>query len=223
AGVAAVGIDLLTAYAPAGIPRLEEVVLDGRVMAFAGMLVAATAVLFGFLPAWRASRSDPQDTLRSATRSATASSGAMRLRSVLVASEVSLSAVLLILAGMLLNSFVRLIRADMGFRAPTVLAVDIGLSGDKYQPETARDRFYRRLFDTLATQPGVEASAIASALPLQGETWIDGVSVSGGASSEAQVNVRFVSGDYFRTLGLPLLAGRTPSESHRRHTRAVVS
>ena len=223
AGVAAVGIDLLTAYAPAGIPRLDEVVLDGRVMAFAGMLVAATAVLFGFLPAWRASRSDPQDTLRSATRSATASSGAMRLRSVLVASEVSLSAVLLILAGMLLNSFVRLIRADKGFRAPTVLAVDIGLAGDKYQPETARDRFYRRLFDTLAEQPGVQSAAIASALPLQGETWIDSVSTNGGATPQAQVNVRFVSGDYFRTMGIPLLAGRTLSESDRGHTRTVIS
>jgi putative ABC transport system permease protein len=147
----------------------------------------------------------------------------MRLRSVLVASEVSLSAVLLILAGMLLNSFVRLIRADKGFRAPTVLAVDIGLAGDKYQPEKARDGFYRRLFDTLATQPGVEASAIASALPLQGETWIDGVSVNGGATPQAQVNVRFVSGDYFRTMGIPLLAGRTLSEGDRGKNRAVIS
>jgi putative ABC transport system permease protein len=147
----------------------------------------------------------------------------MRLRSVLVASEVSLSAVLLILAGMLLNSFVRVIRADKGFRAPTVLAVDIGLSGDKYQPETARDRFYRRLFDTLATQPGVQAAAIASALPLQGETWIDGVSINGGATPQVQVNVRFVSGDYFRTMGIPLLAGRTLSEGDRGQTRAVIS
>ena len=154
-GVAAIGIDLLKAYAPAGIPRLDEVALDGRVLGFAAMLVAAAALLFGFLPAWRASRSDPQDTLRSATRGATASSGAMRLRSVLVASEVGLSAALLILAGMLLNSFVRLIRADKGFRAPTVLAVDIGLSGDKYEPEAARDGFYQRLFATLATEPGV--------------------------------------------------------------------
>ena len=132
-GVATVGVDLLKAYAPSGIPRLDEVALDGRVMASAAMLVAVTALLFGFLPAWRASRSDPQDALRSTTRGATASSGAMRLRSVLVASEVGLSAALLILAGTLLNSFVRLIRSDKGFHAPTVLAVDIGLSGDKYQ------------------------------------------------------------------------------------------
>ena len=223
AGVAAVGIDLLKAYAPAGIPRLDEVALDGRVAGFATMLVAAAALLFGFLPAWRASRSDPQDTLRSATRGMTASSGAMRLRSVLVASEVGLSATLLILAGMLINSFVRLVRADKGFRAPTVLAVDIGLSGDKYQPEAARDGFYRRLFALLATQPGVQAAAISSALPLQGETWIDSVSANGASRPEFSVNVRFVSPDFFRTMGIPLRAGRPLSESDRGHQRAVIS
>ena len=224
AGVAALGIDLLKAYAPAGIPRLDEVALDGRVVVFATMLVAAAALMFGFLPAWRAGRSDPQDALRSAaTRGATASSGAMRLRSVLVAFEVGLSATLLILGGILLNSFVRLVRADKGFRAPTVLAVDIGLSGDKYEPEAARDGFYRRLFATLDTEPGVQAAAISSALPLQGETWIDGVSANGGAGPEFSVNVRFVSPDFFRTMGIPLLAGRSLSESDRSHQRAVIS
>ncbi|SPE39742.1 Permease [Candidatus Sulfopaludibacter sp. SbA3] len=223
AGVAAFGIDILKAYAPAGIPRLDEVVLDGRVSGFASLLVGTAAVLFGFLPAWRASRNDPQDTLRAATRGATASSGAMRLRSILVASEVGLSATLLILAGMLLNSFVRLVRADKGFRAPTVLAVDIGLSGDKYRPDEARDGFYRRLFATLSTQPGVQAAAISSALPLQGETWVDGVSTNGGSSPGFSVNVRFVSSDFFRTMGIPLRAGRPLSEGDRGHQRAVIS
>ncbi|MGO9008830.1 MAG: ABC transporter permease [Bryobacteraceae bacterium] len=223
AGVAAFGIDLLKAYGPAGIPRLDEVALDGRVVVFATMLVAGAALLFGFLPAWRASRTDPQDTLRSATRSATASSSTMRVRGVLVASEVGLSAALLILAGMLLNSFVRLIRADKGFRAPTVLAVDIGLSGDKYEAAAARDGFYRRLFATLSEQPGVQAAAISSALPLQGETWIDTVSTNGGSSPELTVNVRFVSPDYFRTMGIPLRAGRPLSEGDRGQQRVVIS
>jgi putative ABC transport system permease protein len=223
AGIAAVGIDLLKAYGPSGIPRLDEVALDGRVVGFATLLVAAAALLFGFLPAWRASRSNPQDALRSATRGATASSAAMRLRGILVASEVGLSAVLLILAGMLLNSFVRLIRTDKGFRAPTVLAVDIGLSGDKYQPEEARDGFYRRLFAALSTEAGVQAAAISSALPLQGETWIDSASTNGGSSPQFPVNVRFVSPDFFRTMGIALHAGRPLSEGDRGHQRAVIS
>jgi putative ABC transport system permease protein len=222
AGVAAVGIDLLKAYAPADVPRLDEVALDGRVMAFSALLVAATALFFGFLPAWRASRADPQEALRSATRNATASRGGMRLRSALVACEVSLSATLLILAGTLLDSFVRLMQADKGFRAPTVLAVDIGLSGDKYKPDAARDGFYHRLFESLATQPGVQASAIASALPLQGETWIDEASANAG-EKPVQVNVRFVSPDYFRTMGIPLRAGRTLGERDRGRNVAVIS
>ncbi len=215
AGVASAGIDLLKAYAPADIPRLEEVVLGGRVMAFSGVLVTITALSFGFLPAWRVSRSDPQEALRSATRNATVSRGGMRLRSALVACEVGLSATLLILAGTLLHSFVRLMQADKGFRAPTVLAMDVGLSGDKYRQDAARDGFYRRLFESLAAQPGVQAAAIASALPLQGETWIDGVSTSGVEKSEVQVNVRFVSADYFHTMGIPLRAGRTFSDKDR--------
>ena len=222
-GVAALGIDLLKAYAPAGIPRLDEVALDGRVVLFATTLVAAAALLFGFLPAWRAGRSDPQHTLRSATRGATASSAAMRLRGVLVASEVGLSAALLILAGMLINSFVRLIRADKGFRAPTVLAVDIGLSGDRYRPDAARDGFYRGLFAALSNEPGVQSAAISSALPLQGETWIDSASTNGGATPEFPVNVRFVSPGFFRAMGIPLRAGRPLAESDRGHQRAVIS
>ena len=221
--IAAAGVELVKAYAPAGIPRIDELALDGRVLAFAALLVGVTGLLFGLLPAWLASRADPQNALRAGSRGATASSGAMRLRGILVASEVGLSAALLILGGMFLNSFVRLIRADKGFRAPTVLAVDIGLSGDKYQAEAARDGFYQRLFASLATQPGVQASAISSALPLQGETWVDGVSANGGASPEFTVNVRFVSPDFFRTMGIPLVAGRTLSEGDRGHSRAIIS
>jgi len=221
--VAAFGIDLLKAFAPSGIPRLDEVHLDGGVLAFAGGLALLTALLFGFLPAWRAGRANPQHALGSVSRGGTASGRAMRLRSVLVASEVGLSALLLILAGMLLNSFVRLIRADKGFRAPTVLAMDVGLSGDRYKPETARDAFFRRLPERAAAQPGVEAAAVASALPLEGETWIDGVSTEKGAAHEIQVNVRFISADYFRAMGIPLLAGRTLTDADRAYDRTIIS
>jgi putative ABC transport system permease protein len=222
AAVAAVGIALVKAHPPAGIPRLDEVVLDGRVIGFASILAAVTAVVFGSLPAWRASRSHPQDVLRSAIRGGTASAGAMRLRSVLVASEVGLSAGLLILAGTLLNSFVRIIRADKGFHAPTVLAVDIGLPANTYQQEAARDGFYRRLFAAIAAQPGVQSAAISSALPLQGETWVDGISTNVSAP-EFHVNVRFVSSGYFDTMGIPLVAGRSLTESDRGHDRIVIS
>ncbi len=222
--IASVCVSLLTHYGPADIPRLDEVGLDARVLAFAAGLVAVTALLFGFLPAWRVSRGDPQETLRSGIRGGAGSRGATRLRSALVASEVTLGTALLLLAGLLLNSFVRLMRADKGFRAPTVLAVDIGLSGLKYSDKTARDGFYRRVFDTLASAPGVHAAAISSALPLQGETWIDGVSTTAGPHrTEIFVNVRFVSADYFRTMGIPLRAGRTFSDADRERKVTIIS
>ena len=215
--VAAAGVFLLVHNAPVDIPRLNEVRLDGRVVAFAAALIAATALLFGFLPAWRAGGCDPQAALRTGGRGATGSRGGARLRFALVASEVGLSALLLILAGLLMNSYTRLMRADQGFRAPAVLAVDIGISGDRYKDEAARDGFYHRVFESLAAQPGIQASAISSALPLQGETWVDHVALTKEEAEKTgtTVNVRFVSADYFRTLGIPLRAGRTFSENDR--------
>ncbi len=222
--IAAFGIDLLRVYGPRDIPRLEEVALDARVLAFAGLLVALTALCFGLLPAWRVARADPQDTLRAAAWGTTAARAGTRLRSGLVACEVGLSTLLLLLAGLLSNSLFRILRADKGFRAPTVLAVDIGLSGEKYRAEDARDGFYHRLFETLATQPGVESAGIVSALPLKGETWIDGVSATAAARSpEVQVNVRFISADYFRTMGIPLRAGRTFSDDDRGRAVSIIS
>ena len=223
--VAAACVFLLTHSPSVNVPRLDEVRLDGSVAIFAAALVASTALLFGLLPAWRAGGCDPQAALRAGSRGNTGFGHGARLRSTLVASEVGLSALLLILAGLLVNSYVRLIRTDKGFRAPTVLATDIALSGQRYNDDGARDGFYHRLFDNLASEPGVQAYAISSALPLQGETWINGVGTTqqdqeNGAKT---VNVRFVSADYFRTLGIPLRAGRTFSDNDRgRKIKAAV-
>jgi putative ABC transport system permease protein len=226
-GVAAAGIYLLTHRAPVEIPRLDEVRLDGRVLAFAGLMAAFTATLFGFLPAWRATRGDLQLALRSGARGAGGSRASSRLRSTLVACEVGLSGLLLILAGLLTNSFMRLMRADKGFRAPTALAVDIGLAGDAYKEDAQRDGFYKRLLADLASEPGVQSAGISSALPLQGETWVDSASttpITGLRTTGAvMVNVRFVSADYFRTLGISLPAGRTFNENDRRRKVAIIA
>jgi putative ABC transport system permease protein len=219
------GIQMLTHYAPIDIPRLDEVRLDARALGFAGALVAGAALFFGLLPAWRISGADPQAALRSGGRGSTASRGGVRLRSALVACEVGLSTMLLILAGLLMNSFVRLMRADKGFRAPAVLAVDIGLSGSRFKEEAAREGFYRRVFQNLDSQPGVQACAIASALPLQGETWIDNASPNAAAKpgQTVPVNVRFVSFDYFRTMGIPLRDGRSFNDTDRKRQVAIIS
>lgn len=208
------------------IPRLDEVQVDTRVMLFALAATVLTCLLFGLLPAWRGSRADPQQALKAGGRTATESRGGMRLRGALVTAEVALSAVLLICAGLLMNSFVRLMRVDKGFSAPTVLAVDIGIQGPQYENRDNRESFYRRLLDDLSTRPGVQAAAITTALPLQGETWIDSAYLPGMPVSEATeipVNVRFVSADYFRAMGIPIRSGRTFADNDRERAAVLIS
>jgi putative ABC transport system permease protein len=224
-GLAAAGVSLIVHHAPPDIPRLDEVRLDGRVPLFAGVLAALTATLFGLLPAWRSSRGDLQLALRSGARGAAGSRGGSRIRAALVACEVGLSALLLILAGLLTNSFVRVMRADKGFHAPTALAVDIGLAGDEYKDDAQRDAFFKRVLADLSSTPGIQAAGISSALPLQGETWIDSASTTKQTDGfhALPVNVRFVSADYYRALGIPLLEGRSFLDTDRQSKVAIVS
>lgn len=221
--VAFCGVTLLVRAAPANIPRLGEVSIDARALLFGFAATLATSVLFGLLPAWRNSRADPQEALKAGGRSASGSRSGMRLRNALVTVEVALSAALLVGAGLLMNSFVRLMRADKGFDAPSVLAVDVALPPARYDNDR-RNEFYTRLTERLASQPGVSAAGVASVLPLEGEKWIVNASVPGqDPRTGPSTNLRLVSADYFRAMGIPLLAGRTFSPHDRNRKVAVLS
>jgi len=209
--VAAGGLSALIKSAPADIPRLDEVRLDPQVLAFAFIITTITGLLFGLAPAWRAVRTEPQSALKSGGRTGSGSGGAARLRSALVVAEVGLSTVLLVTGALLMSSFLRVMRGEKGFQAPTVLSADVQIPAAKYHDDAQRDAFFRLALDRLAAQPGVVSAAIITALPLQGQTWIDSVSVRGDTRSDWQktsVNIRFISPDYFRAMGIPLRAGR---------------
>jgi putative ABC transport system permease protein len=223
--IAWVAIGFLRSLGLPQIPRLDEVRLDGTVMLFTVGTVFLTAAIFGFLPAWRASRTDPQASLRPGGRGQADSRGGRRLRALLVAGEVALSVMLLCLAGLLTNSFVRLVRADKGFDAPTVLSVNLPLASAKYREDAAAEQFFRRLFDALEREPGIASYGVSSALPLQGETWVDRAArdASGGREAGTPVNTRFISADYFKTLGIPLLAGRTFVDADHGRQVSVIS
>ena len=226
AGLAAAGLGVLVRSAPPDIPRLDEVGLDWRVLLFALAVTAATGLLFGLAPAWRASRIEPHRVLSSGGRSSTTGAHGLRLRSVLVSSEVGLSAVLLITAALLMTSFVRLLRVDKGFRAPSVLAADVAIPWAKYSQDAQRNAFHERVLARLASQPGVLSAAISTALPLQGETWVDSAYVPGDSRApydRPPVNVRFISADYLRTMGIPLRAGRTFADDDRKRKVVVIS
>ncbi len=224
--VAALGLDTLIAFAPGEIPRLEEVRIDGRVLLFALALTVTTSLLFGLLPAWRTAETRGEHLLAAAQRTTTAAAGTLRLRRMFVATQVSLGVMLLITAGLLSGSFARVLQADKGFHAPTVLASEISLPAGKYASVEHVDRFYDRLLEALRAAPGVQTAALASALPLQGEVCVDGAWLPGDSRPPLErpmANVRFISSDYFRTLGIPLLAGRTFNEADRRRQVAVIS
>jgi putative ABC transport system permease protein len=224
--VAAAGLSSLIHIAPADIPRLDEVRLDAQVLLFALGIATITGLLFGLAPAWRAALADPHDALKAGGRAMSGARGGARLRALLVTVQVGLSVVLLFTAGLFMTSFVRLIHADPGFQAPTVLAADVQIARQKYQTKEQRTRFHEQVLARLGTQPGVVSAAVITALPLTGETWVDTVSAPGDNLPELErplVNVRFASAGYFRTMGIPLLAGRTFSESDRKRKVAIIS
>lgn len=222
--VAAGALRLFLRAAPADIPRLDEVRLDGGVVLFALALTALTGLAFGLIPAWRVAGGDPQSVLKS--RGRTLAGGGRRFRTALIVTESGLSAALLILAGLLLSSFSRLLRVEKGFSAPTVLAADVSIPWTKYRDDAPRNAFFERVIATLDASPGVVGSAITSALPLRGEVWVDSIWLAGDSRPEFErptTNVRFVSPGYFRTLGIPLLAGRTFQASDHGRKVAVIS
>jgi putative ABC transport system permease protein len=224
-GVAWAGLGALIASAPADIPRLEEVHLDLRVLLFALGITTLAGLLFGLAPAWHAARTDPQSALKSSGRSSTSGSGGLRLRSALVAAEVGLSGVLLVTGALLMTSFLRIMRSEKGFRAPAVLAAQIQIPRAKYAEDAQSNQFYRRLLERLSGEPGVLSAGIGTQLPLQGETWIDNVSLPGDARptwQQTTTNVRFISPDYLRTMGIPLRQGR-PFNDNDPTTSVIVS
>jgi predicted permease len=217
-------LDLILANAPLNLARLNEVRIDARVLAVACLLSLFSALLFGLLPAWRSSRIDPQEGLRSGGRSATESRRSGRLRTVLVALEVGLSTICLATAGLLLNSFVRLTHVDKGFDTEHLLSVDLFLAQGRY-PDAKRSEFLRRVLDTIAPMPGVTAVGVSNVLPLRGEGSNNLLIAEGTEAAlfdHPIVDMRSVSGDYFHTLGIPLRAGRVFEESDRNRGVAMV-
>jgi predicted permease len=224
--VAWVGLDALIRITPADIPRLDQVRIDGNVLFFALLLTGITTLFCGLLPAFRTARSNAEQVLRAGGRTATTTTIDLRLRNTLVAVEVSLGVALLIMAGLLLSSFVRVMRADRGFHAPTVLAVDIAPSKVKYDTSERTLDFHERLLANVRSAPGVHSAAIVSCLPLQGQNWLSPAWVKGDLRppyERPMPNVRIVSPGYFQIMGIPLLAGRTFDDRDRSQKVAVIS
>lgn len=221
------GLDLLLGLAPADLPRLDEVRLDGRVLGFALVTTIATALISGLIPAWRTARADAADVLRSGdSRTSTGGRAPRRLRQTLTAVEVGVSTVLLAIAGLLVGSFLRVTNVDGGFRGDGVATTSVAIAYAKYSEDDARLGLYTRLLANLAEVPGVASAAVTNALPLQGETWITSMTFVGDTrpwQERPSCNVRFVSDDYFATLGIPLVEGRAFRADDAKQKRVILS
>ena len=212
------GLRVLVALAPAGIPRLAEVSVDTPVLAFTFLVSLATGVLFGAVPALESSRGDVAGTLKSAGgRSDTAAAGRGRWRSALVVSEVALALVLLIGAGLLIESFLRIRGLKSGFDPRNVLTMQMSLSPAKYATTAQTDAFVRQVLRRIETLPAVEVAAAAVSLPLEVGPDMP-ISIQGRPDPEGSLGIgnvlwRSISPAYFRALKIPLLGGRYFTES----------
>ena len=218
-GIAIGGVRALTALLPANFPRAGAIHVDAAVFAFTFAIALATGFLFGLAPALQAARTDLQQTLRESGRSATAGIRHAWLRNALIIGEVALSCLLLIGAGLMLRSFVNMLRTDPGFLPERVLTASVSLPEVKYKQRADVVRFYDRLNTELKALPGVRSAGSASDLPWTG--WDDnlgGFGIEGqDRSDDNQHHARYhvASDDYFETLGIALVRGRffTPHDT----------
>ncbi len=213
--VARWGVDGLVAVAPKNLPRLDEIGIDIRVLAFTMLLCILTAVVFGLGPAVLAVRANPQESLKEGGRSVLGGLRSRRLSSAFVMAEVALSLLLLIGAGLLIRSFQRLTAVNPGFQTENLLTARVTLPGSQYQP-AQRVAFFRQAVERIATLPGVRSASAVSWLPFGGMRSATGFIIEGRpkpAPGERPVtDVRTVLPNYFRTMGIPLLRGRDFTE-----------
>jgi predicted permease len=204
------GTELLLALAPAGIPRLNEVRLDGRVLAISVLTSVAAAVIFGLTPALQVSAARADDALK-LTQRGTVSGGRKRVSQIFVVAEMALAVVLLVGAGLLLRSFIRLTNQPIGFDTGPALVFSLSLPEARYPSTESVTAFHQSVLERLRALPGVEAAGASHALPFSGR---DSVRPFIRADEPADLNdppvseYRLVTPGYFAAMGIPLRRGR---------------
>jgi len=205
------GLDLLLALAANFLPRANEVSLDGRVVGFTLLLSVLTGIVFGLMPALNISKADVQASLKEGGGSGDGPQS-HGLRSLLVVAEVALALVLLVGAGLMIKSFVRLQQTETGLQAQNVLTLSLALPEAKYRAPQTTSAFYAQLLGRIESLPGVETAGAINFLPLQRAGFNDRYLIEGPTppppGQEPVAEQRAITPDYFRVLGIPLVAGR---------------
>jgi len=215
--VAVVGKGLLVQLAAGQLPRAEEVGLDYRVVLFTAGLTIVTGVAFGLIPALRASSPELQQSLREGSRGSTSVTG--RLRNSLVVAEVALAVVLVVGAGLMTRSFVKLLQVDLGFARDHRVAVNFSVSTARHTTPAALRDTYRDMLNRVRTVPGVISAGAVRDLPFRGDGEPVGF-VPPGVTPPAngdlpRATLMFTSDGFFSAMGIPLIAGRDLSQQDR--------
>lgn len=223
---------ILVAMAPTGLPRLHEIAIDGPVLLFTAAVALSVCLLIGIIPAIRYSRGSLRTALMECGRGASQSRERQRARKVLVALQVSLSLVLLICSGLMIRTFRALVNVNPGFAQPEALQTFRMYIPRAQIPETQNERVIRieqEILENIASIPGVSSVAVSSAMPMDGDNYIDPIFARDRTYKENEIppvrRFQFVSPGYFAAMGTPLIAGRdlTWSDTYEKRPAAIVS
>jgi putative ABC transport system permease protein len=220
------GVALMARLGQGGIPRLAEARVDARLFLFALCVSMATGILCGVAPALESSSANLSQALNEGGRSGTAGRAGRTVRSALVVVEVALAVLVLIGAGLLIRSFVRLRSVDPGFQPSGILTLRVPLSGGRNNAAERRVAFFQQVLDRVATLPGVRAVGAVNGLPLTGLGVGSTFAVEGRPAPPAEQRpmgiLRSVTPGYFRVMGIPLVAGRGFAESDTKPAAPVI-
>jgi len=226
--LAAAGVSVLKGLFPPGLPRADEVRIDGGVLGFALAASVASGILFGLYPAIRSIRPRLVDVLQDSGRGGSAGRGTRRILNAMIAAQVGLALLLVLNAGVMIRSFARLIEVDPGFRTEGVLVAALSLPENDFPDRSSQVQFWNQLVDVAATLPGVDAAGAVSALPMSplGTDFDLPIRIEGRESpsiaEQPRAGYRSVVPGYFETMGIPLVRGRLLDRFDREEGRPVM-
>jgi predicted permease len=222
--LAAGALSLLRRYAPVDLPRLAETHLNPTVLLFSLATTLGSCILFGLLPAFKLGAVDPQFALQASSARATANLQGSRLRAILIGMEMFGCVTLLLFTGLFSKSLLNLLHEDKGFETAHLVVAEVDLPHDQFAQNQSRTNFDDAVLQSLRRIPGVESAAMVSAMPLEGESWIEQLGrVDRPRQRTPMLNLRWVSPGYFETLGQKMVRGRAFEERDRNLNSMVVS
>ena len=224
-GLALAGVEALLSVHPEAVPRATAVGVDATVVLFTLGVSLMTAVVFGAVPALRVARSGVGATLQGAGRGNERGARSNRLQGLLVATQLAMAVILLTASGLMMRSFVSLLRIDPGFEAEDVLTLRVTAAQGRYPDGEAVARFYDEMLGRVRELPGVRDAAAVRLLPLastMGDTSFRPVGYQPGPNEATQGDWQWVTPGYFEIMGIPLVEGRTFDERDARDAQQVI-